>query len=539
MHRDGEDSVGSPTASNAADTLAWSRLRRACRELTGGGGRAALTRLVSVTLEASGFERAFLVIAPEKETASREPYSLQAESSTRSDGRRRPSRSLLRRALATSARCSTIDLATLLPNSDASVRSLSLRSVLAVPIPVALPSRAALVLDSRNPSVRAEPPRQDLLETFAALIAVALRLGPVTRATEGPPPPAERVVLVGRSATFCRMTDWLKRIAASELPVVIQGESGTGKEPVSREIHRLSRRNGGPFVAVNCTALPETLLEAELFGSRRGAYTGSDRDRPGLFRLAHGGTLLLDEVGDMPLAMQAKLLRAIQERRVRPLGDTDEVSVDVRLLAASHRDLDRAVAEGTFRADLYFRLAVLNVEVPPLRDRFDDLPLLVEHLAPRLSLETGLPLPRLTPAAWEALRHYDWPGNVRELHAVLARAMIRAGVESVDECHLGLASPLRPRARSGDAPGDLEREMIRSALAGEGGSIAAAARQIGWSRQKLYRRVRDLGVPRARLSEPAAPYEICRAASQSRRGTTSSDSSTFQYASSRNVRHSS
>ena len=301
---------------------------------------------------------------------------------------------------------------------------------------------------------------------------------------------------VGRSAVYRRMVEWVHRVAASDLPVVIQGESGTGKERVSKEIHRLSPRQAGPFVAINCTALPETLLEVELFGARRGAYTGAERDRPGLFRLAHGGTLFLDEVADMPLSMQAKLLRALQEGRVRPLGGSTEVEVDVRIVTASHRVLAQAVTAGSFRSDLYFRLAVLHVEVPPLRERLEDLPLLVQDLAPRLAAETGLGPPSLTPEAWDILLRYDWPGNVRELHSVLARGMLRAGGAELHERHVqpGTAGPLRDNTAR--RAGELEREMIRVALVRSGGRIATAARSIGWSRQKLYRRIRALEVDR-------------------------------------------
>jgi DNA-binding NtrC family response regulator len=320
------------------------------------------------------------------------------------------------------------------------------------------------------------------------------------------------------------MIDWVRRVAASDLSVIIQGESGTGKERVCGEIHRLSARGQGPFVAVNCGALPETLLEAELFGAARGAYTGSDRDRPGLFRLADGGTLFLDEVADMPPAMQAKLLRALQEQRVRPLGGAEEVKFDVRILAASHRNLVDQVQDGCFRSDLYFRLSVLRVEVPPLRARLDDLPGLVLDLAPRLLRETGLGPPRLSPGAWDVLLRHDWPGNIRELHSVLARALILSGGKELSARHVGAAAgpvlTARPSGRQ------LEREMILSALLSARGRIATAARSIGWSRQKLYRRIEALKIERP--SFPDSPEAKEAADQSSTRGTTSSLSSTFQ-----------
>ena len=308
---------------------------------------------------------------------------------------------------------------------------------------------------------------------------------------------SERCVTLPRSRAWRRMLDWVRRAAPSHLPVLVSGESGSGKEGISRMLHRLSSRCGGPFVAISCTALTETLLDAELFGAVRGAYTGSDRDRPGLLRLADGGTLLLDEVGDMPASMQAKLLRAIEERRIRPVGGNAEQPVDVRIIAASHRELPRRVEEGAFRADLYYRLAVLQVRVPPLRERIEDLELLVDELTPRLARETGHGALRLSPEAWRRLRSHGWPGNVRELHAVLAGALLRSAGGRIEPAHLGLPDP------DGRPPG-AEREMIEKALVAAEGSVTDAAARIGWSRQKLYRRIKTL-----RISRTEAKGQTC------------------------------
>ena len=317
------------------------------------------------------------------------------------------------------------------------------------------------------------------------------------------------------SEAYRRMMDWVGRIASTNLPVLVQGESGCGKEEISRALHRLSARSSGPFVAINCTALAESLLEAELFGAVRGAYTGSDRDRPGLFRQAHGGTLFLDEVGDMPPPMQAKLLRVLDSGQIRPVGGSTESTVDVRIVAATHRDLSRT----DFRSDLYYRLAVLRVDVPPLRERLDDLSALVAELSPRLARQTGLSSLTLTPEAWQALRIHRWPGNIRELHAALARALLRANSEAIRPEHL------QPLGKDHGKPfvvtpvgGPLERSMIDSALQATGGHVTGAAARIGWSRQKLYRRIKDLGIPLARHRQPT----------QGLGGTTSSESSTFQ-----------
>jgi DNA-binding NtrC family response regulator len=286
----------------------------------------------------------------------------------------------------------------------------------------------------------------------------------------------------------------IRRIARTSLPVLVQGESGSGKEGVSRALHRLGPRHAGPFVPINCTAVTESLLEAELFGAVRGAYTGLDRDRPGLFRQAHGGTLFLDEVGDMPGSMQAKLLRVLESGRVRPVGGASETLVDVRVVAATHRDLRQWVAEGRYRADLFYRLAVLRLDVPPLRDRLGELTSLVAELTPRLARETGYPILRLSQDAWRALRCHPWPGNIRELHATLARALLEADGEEIRASHLGLCSvATAPRATTNET---LERGMIETALRETDGEIAGAATRIGWTRQKLYRRMQVLELRR-------------------------------------------
>jgi DNA-binding NtrC family response regulator len=350
------------------------------------------------------------------------------------------------------------------------------------------------LLDSRLDPTLPAPQLQELLECFASLLALAQRVRPA--------PQPHDDSLVGNSKIFTEMLGWVRRVAGSELPVLIQGESGSGKEGVARRLHLESARANGPFVPVNCTALVETLLDAELFGSIRGSFTGADRDRPGLFMQAGSGTLFLDEIGDTSSAMQAKLLRVIQEKRVRPVGGEKELPVDARIVTATNQDLARLVRQGRFRADLYHRLAILEVNVPPLRERLEDLPLLVEKLGPRIETETACGPFRLASGTWRRLRAHTWPGNVRELHAVLARAALRAGGAEISAADLG------PMDRAPFDPSQLtERSMIEEALRNSRGSVAGAARRIGWSRQKLYRRMAALSI-------------------QSR--TTSSASSTFQ-----------
>ena len=229
--------------------------------------------------------------------------------------------------------------------------------------------------------------------------------------------------LVGQSASMQAVRARIAKVAGSMAPVLIQGESGTGKELVARAVHGCSHRSGGPFVAVNCGAIPENLLEAEFFGARKGAFTGATQDREGYFQAAEGGTLFLDEIGDLPLAMQSKLLRAIQERMVRPLGSSQEDAVDVRVVSASHKDLAAEVALNNFRQDLFYRLNVIVVKIPPLRDRPEDLPDLCAVLLERICRESGFSVPLLNPDVLSQLSLYPFDGNVRELENILHRAV--------------------------------------------------------------------------------------------------------------------
>jgi two-component system, NtrC family, response regulator PilR len=245
--------------------------------------------------------------------------------------------------------------------------------------------------------------------------------------------------MAGHSAAMQQVRSLVDKVARSMAPVLVNGESGTGKELVARAIHEVSVRSAQPFVAVNCSAIPEQLLEAEFFGYRKGAFTGAMEDREGFFQAANSGTLFLDEIGDLPLAMQSKLLRAIQERSVRPVGAVAEVAVNVRLLSATHKDLAAEVHAGQFRQDLYYRLNVIQIRVPPLRERLEDLVAISERVLERIAQDAGVsPPPRLTRDALVHLERYAFPGNVRELENLLHRAVALSGGEVIDVFDLGL-----------------------------------------------------------------------------------------------------
>jgi len=309
--------------------------------------------------------------------------------------------------------------------------------------------------------------------------------------------------LVGDSPPMSQLRDMLHRVAVTDATILITGETGTGKELVARAIHRSSRRAGSPFVAVNCAALPETLLESQLFGHERGAFTGADRVRTGLFEAANGGTLFLDEAGEMPPALQAKLLRVLVDHEIIRVGATTPRKVDVRILVATHRNLEERVREGSFREDLYYRLAVVPIAVPALREHPEDLPTLVAHFLRQLAEDLKVPERPISAEALDRLRSYKFPGNVRELRNILERAYIlgRHAELSTDDFPESLSrisaaattiDSLLMHLRLPGEPIDLrsilenvERELIIGALSSAGGAQAEAARRLGISRSDL------------------------------------------------------
>jgi two-component system nitrogen regulation response regulator NtrX len=321
-----------------------------------------------------------------------------------------------------------------------------------------------------------------------------------------------RLTMVGESYAMAQLREQIAMAAPTNGRVLIFGENGTGKELVARSIHALSRRRNGPFVEVNCAAIPEELIESELFGHLKGAFTGATADRRGKFEMAGGGTLFLDEIGDMTLKTQAKVLRALQEQVVEPVGGTTSVRVDVRVLAATNKDLSAEIRAGRFREDLYFRLNVIPIFVPPLRDREEDIPLLAEHFMAELAREYGRRPKRLDPGAASGLRGYRWPGNVRELRNVIERLMIMVPGDTISVADLtflegaalsredGGAPPTEPLHEARDR---FERDYILRALAAHNGNISRTADALGVERSNLYRKMRGFGISPVRREEEA------------------------------------
>jgi two-component system response regulator PilR (NtrC family) len=351
------------------------------------------------------------------------------------------------------------------------------------------------------------------LKQLRQLVASALKLPGAATTTGG---------ILGESPAMQELRTLAARVARSQAPVHITGESGTGKELVARMIHAQGSRAQATFVPVNCGAIPAELMESEFFGHCKGAFTGAVADRPGLFQAAEGGTLFLDEVADLPLAMQVKLLRVIQEKRVRPVGATSELPVDVRILSATHKDLRALVATGQFREDLYYRINVIELGVPPLRGRGADLRLLTDHILARIAAGLGIPAPELDDAARAKLASYPFPGNVRELENVLERAVALAAGSRIGAGDIrlqlppaggGARQPMVPdtaAAAAGPAPAgvtagageetlevrleSLEREAIVNALAATRYNRTAAARQLGMTLRALRYRMQKLGI---------------------------------------------
>ena len=325
-------------------------------------------------------------------------------------------------------------------------------------------------------------------------------------------------VLVGRSPAMQEVYKAIGRVAPQNVTVLILGESGTGKELVARAIYQHSRRAAGPFLAINCAAIPETLLESELFGHEKGAFTGADRRRIGKFEQCSGGTIFLDEIGDMTPLTQAKILRVLQDRRFERVGGNETIQTDVRVIAATNRDLEPMVAAGEFRGDLYYRLGIVTITLPPLRERAEDIPLLVDHFLKRFSPELGKEVDRIAPDALEVLRRHPWPGNIRELQSVLKQALLRsqgpvlvadflpASLQGEEEPAGSSPAPfdwegfLDDRLRAGsqdlyaEALAVMERSLLTRVLRHTSGNQVQAAKLLGITRGSLRTKIRTLGI---------------------------------------------
>jgi serine/threonine-protein kinase PknK len=421
----------------------------------------------------------------------------------------------------------------------ASIAELKLRSVLCVPLRVGDQVRGCLHVDNRFAQGQFDAGVQDLLEAFADQAALALERVQLLAENEAgrrslelanaelksalheqaraldtlavggvqaeQAPRHDYPTLIGRGRAMTAMLKVVDRIVDGDFPVLLLGESGTGKELVACALHQNGARKGAPFVAVNCGAIAEGLLESELFGAVKGAYTGSHKDRPGLFEAAQGGVLFLDEIGEMSLGLQAKLLRVLQERKVRRVGGQDEIEFDVRVISATNRDLSREVAAGRFREDLYYRLKVVQIEVPPLRERREDIPILIEHFLGGLHASdvaartSGRTRPTVTRECLERLLAHNWPGNVRELSNEITRMYALGGDELGPELVAHLSS-----APSGTSTGvrglvgrrmvEIETELIRATLEVTGGKRGEAARMLGIPRRTFYNRLKALGI---------------------------------------------
>jgi two-component system response regulator PilR (NtrC family) len=345
------------------------------------------------------------------------------------------------------------------------------------------------------------------LQVLRRLVAAALRL---RMPLADPGVAQDRPVLLGESPAMIELRRLIAKLARNQAPVYVSGESGTGKELAARLIHLLGPRASAPFVPVNCGAIPPDLVESELFGHRKGAFTGAIADNPGLFKAAEGGTLFLDEVAELPLPAQVKLLRVLQEKKARPVGGQREVPIDVRLISATHRDLATEVASSRFRQDLFYRINVIELHLPPLRERTGDIPLLAEHFLARIAHQNGMAAPGLAAAAHAALARYAFPGNVRELENVLERALALAEGDTLETSDLYLPeAPTREAPAPGaldrpepmaadisleDSLGEIQRQAILRALEENHWNRTAAAKKLGMSLRALRYRLAKLGI---------------------------------------------
>jgi Nif-specific regulatory protein len=473
-----------------------------------------LERVMDAVLTISGAQRGFLVLLDSASQLRMEISRNLDGSGTSPDETFRISQSILRQAIDTGR---TLIVSDALSNPAftgfQSVRDLSLRTVVCLPLRIDQKVLGAIYVDSQNVSDILTGDGPSLLEAFASQAAVAIgnarshdSLKAFQSRLEAENRNLKRALrtefsfdsIFGRSPAMRRVIEVLDKVVETSVTVLIQGETGTGKEVAARALHNSGPRRAAPFVAINCGALPEALLESELFGYRRGAFTGATEDRPGLFESAHGGTIFLDEIGEMPMPLQVKLLRVLQEGEVRRIGDSQPRKIDVRLLAATNRDLAREVEAQRFRQDLYYRLNVVAVHLPPLRERTEDILPLAEHFLLRFTERLGRPGLHLTADAKTCILAHPWPGNVRELENAVERACALTSGDGITPEHLVPATALLGSETAGGTLRDrllhAERALIEAALRKSGGNVSRAALALGVSRQHLHNRIRKLQI---------------------------------------------
>ncbi|MCK8600910.1 sigma-54-dependent transcriptional regulator [Desulfoferrobacter suflitae] len=302
--------------------------------------------------------------------------------------------------------------------------------------------------------------------------------------------------IIGKSPQMLKVFELIETVADTNATVLITGETGTGKELVARAIHTNSSRRYSPFIAVSCAALPDTLLESELFGYEKGAFTGADRIKKGRFELAHAGTLFLDEIGDISMKTQIKLLRVLQEKNFQRLGGTERIDVDVRLISATNRNLAEAVQAGQFRSDLFYRLNVVNIHLPPVRERKDDIPLLISHFMEKYNVEFNKKFDRVEPAALDWMLNYSWPGNVRELENVIERATVIDQGPELQVRHLPFCNPEQRVAREPESLAEVEQRHIARMLQQNDWNVAQTARVLNIDRSTLHKKIKKFGLKR-------------------------------------------
>jgi two-component system NtrC family response regulator len=356
-----------------------------------------------------------------------------------------------------------------------------------------------------------KPVQLDVLRVILQRAAYLSRLEQENRALQEQASTSGLGELIGESPPIQHIFEMIRRVAASDVPVLITGESGTGKELVARAIHRHGTRKGGPFIAINCGAIPENLLESELFGHEKGAFTGAHRQQKGKVEYAHAGTLLLDEIGEMPLGLQVKLLRFLQDGQLERVGGREPITVDTRILAATNSDIKAAIERGLFRKDLYYRLSVIEIPVPPLRERGEDAVMLAQAFILRYREALKARVTGLSDEAREAVRAYAWPGNVRELENRIKRAVIMAKSPVLQPADLELpssGSATRPPTLK-EARARVEKEFIQRALTSHNWNISRAAEDVGISRQSLHEFIQKYGLQKPSLTEqPPGPATV-------------------------------